>query len=78
MPLGMCEPCEKLYLFEADSTAASVSCPRCGGILARRTIRAMEDLPRFPFELVRREPLTVAARPLSSESSVSLPELCIR
>lgn len=56
MSLRMCEPCEKLYLFEVESSAASLACPRCNAMLAPRTIRVMEDLPRFPIQLVRAIP----------------------
>jgi hypothetical protein len=80
MPLGMCESCEKLYLFEADSTAPSAACPRCGRALTRRAIRAMEDLPRFPFEFVRKSP--APAPPLTPRADSGLgagsPELCLR
>ena len=78
MPLGMCEPCEKLFLFEADSATSSSACPKCGSVLTRRTIRAMQDLPRFPFELVRNAPAPATSSSPRSESGAGSPELCIR
>lgn len=78
MPLGMCVSCEKLYLFEEDSTTSSAACPRCGRALTRRTIRAMEDLPRFPFELVRNAPAPVTTPSPRAESAANAPELCVR
>ncbi|MGV3722501.1 MAG: hypothetical protein ACO1SX_16465 [Actinomycetota bacterium] len=79
MPPGMCESCEKLYLFEFEEAAtSSAACPRCGRALTRRTIRAMNDLPRFPFELVRNAPAPAISNSPRSEGGAASPELCVR
>jgi uncharacterized paraquat-inducible protein A len=56
MPLGMCAPCEKLYLFEEERSSQAATCPRCGAPLTPQVVQSMHDLPPFPFQLIRRQP----------------------
>ena len=53
MPLKVCVPCERLFLFEDESNSSEVSCPYCGAAVVQPSIRSMRDLPRYRLELVR-------------------------
>lgn len=52
MPLRVCIPCERLYLFEEETRGADVRCPHCAGTISQRPVRSMRDLPLFRLELV--------------------------
>jgi hypothetical protein len=69
MPLRVCVPCEKLFLFDEDGPAG-VPCPRCGVSMSQPSVQAMTDLPRYPIELVGRKP--------SGRSNSALPSGSIR
>lgn len=53
MPLKMCVPCERLFLYEEDASGVDGGCPYCAGTVSQPPVRTMRDLPQFRFELVR-------------------------
>lgn len=55
MPLKVCVPCERLFLFEEETSHADGICPYCAAAVTQPSIRSMRDLPRFRLELVRSE-----------------------
>lgn len=54
MPLKVCVPCERLFLFEEDTATLCADCPYCAQAVSQPAFRSMQEIPRFRLELVRR------------------------
>jgi len=55
MPLRVCRPCERLFLFEEEPNNSDKACPYCNGAATQPSVRTMRDLPKYRLELVRGE-----------------------
>lgn len=54
MPLKVCVPCERLFLFDEDTASTCVDCPYCARAVSQPAFRSMQEIPRFRLELVGR------------------------
>jgi hypothetical protein len=52
MPLGICESCQRAYIFDGHPDGAVEACPVCGTHLRRTSVREMRDMPPLPLQLL--------------------------
>ena len=69
MPLGICDYCQRAYIFDGHPEGIVESCPGCGAGLRQTSVREMRDMPPMPLQLLPNGPDELAADAVSCSNS---------